>query len=308
MKRWMKLVILATMAGPRIVSGQTVTAPEISCHSDAKFPTDGKVLDVAVKRTSDGVLMPVRVNGSAKTFWFIFDTGAGRTVLDRAAATSLGLKPTSRGSISGVGSGRVPVDIVSNQSLEIGDLRLVQVDLRLASIGDTDSSGERPGGIIGYDLLCATVVRVDFSVPRMTIIDLHAFSPPSQAKDLPIRVRDGWMFVRGTIKVPGKPPVSDEFLVDSGSEDAVNHPVIRESKGPLRQTRTGAGGFGDSLPGVIGPNEWFELGQTRIPSTLSACCAATPEVSRQIGLGILSHFVITFDYHNSRIYVQPLGD
>lgn len=286
-----------------MISGQT-SAQEIFCHSDAKFPSDRRVLDVATKRTSDGVLIPIRVNGSARTFRFIFDTGAGRTVLDRAAATSLGLKATSRGSISGVGSGRVPVDIVSGQWLAIDDLRLDQVDLQLASIGDADTSGERADGIIGFDLLCATVVRVDFSVPRMTVVDPHAFSPPSDAEDLPIAVRGGWMFVRGTIKVPGKPPVSDEFLLDSGSGDAVNHPVIRKSTGPLRQTRTGAGGFGSSLPGVIGPNEWFELGHTRIPSTLSACCAATPEVSRQIGLGILNHFVITFDYLDSRIYVQ----
>jgi Aspartyl protease len=304
MKHWMKVAIFAAIAGARIVSGQTVTAPEISCHSDAKFPSDGKVLDVVAKRTSDGIIIPVRVNGSATTFWFIFDTGAGRTVLDRAAATSLGLKPTSHGSISGVGSGRVPVDIVSSQSLTIGDLRLGQVDLRLASIGNPDDSGDRADGIIGYDLLCTTVVRVDFSVPRMTIVDPHAFSPPSDAENLPIAVRNGWMFVRGTIKVAGKAPVSDEFLLDSGSEDAVNHPVIRESKGPLQQTRTGAGGFGSSQPGVIGPNEWFELGHTRIPSTLSACCAATPEISRQIGLGVLGHFVITFDYLNSRVYVQ----
>ena len=304
MKRWIKFAILATIAGGRMISGQTATAQEISCHSDAKFPSDRKVLDVATKRTSDGILIPIRVNGSARTFRFIFDTGAGRTVLDRAAATSLGLKPTSRGNISGVGSGRVPVDIVSGQSLAIGDLRLGQVDLRLASIGDNGNSGERVDGIIGYDLLCATVVRVDFSVPRMTIVDPHAFSPPLDGENLPITVRGGWMFVRGTIKVPGKPPVSDEFLLDSGSEDAVNHPVIRESTGPLRQTRTGAGGFGNSLPGVIGQNEWFELGHTRIPSTLSACCAATAEVSRQIGLEILTHFVITFDYLDSRIYLQ----
>lgn len=304
MKHWTKLAILVTMAGAHTAIGQTVTAQEISCHTDAKFPADRKALNVAAKRTPDGIVIPAHVNGSVKTFWFIFDTGAGRTVLDRRAATSLGLMPTSRGSISGVGSGRVPVDIVSSQSLAIGDLGLRQVDLRLASIGNAYSSGERADGIIGYDLLCASVVRVDFSVPRMTIIDPHAFSPPPEAENLPITVRAGWMFVRGTIKVPGKPPVSDEFLLDSGSEDAVNHPVIRESKGPLRQTRTGAGGFGNSLAGVIGPNEWFELGHTRVPSTLSACCAATPEVSRQMGLGILSHFVITFDYLHSRMYVQ----
>jgi len=130
------------------------------------------------------------------------------------------------------------------------------------------------------------------------------FRAPSSAEVLPIKIRGGWIFVVGTIKVPGNPPVTDDFLVDTGSLDAVNHPIIRKSTGALRSTRTGAGGFGQSQAGVIGHNEWFQIGRTRIPNTVSACCAASEEVSRQIGQGILSHFRITFDYPASRMILQ----
>ena len=69
-----------------------------------------------------------------------------------------------------------------------------------------------------------------------------------------------------------------------------------------------AGGFGESQAGVIGENEWFRLGRTTIAHTQSACCAATPEISRQIGAGILEHFRLTFDYPHRRLILEsPAG-
>jgi len=111
-------------------------------------------------------------------------------------------------------------------------------------------------------------------------------------------------YVPGTLKVPGVDPVTDEFLIDTGSDYAVNHPIIRKSKGQLRETNTGNGGFGESQRGVIGPNEWFRIGGTTIPNTVSACCAGSEDVNNQLGGGILSRFRITFDYPNHRIFLE----
>jgi hypothetical protein len=108
--------------------------------------------------------------------------------------------------------------------------------------------------------------------------------------------------------VPGADAVTDDFLIDTGSDDAVNHPVIRQSTGPLRRVNTGSGGFGKSQPGVVGANEWFRIGTTTIPATTSVCCAASEEVSRQLGSGILSRFRITFDYSNRRMILEKYRD
>src|SRR6266540_3107840 len=94
------------------------------------------------------------------------------------------------------------------------------------------------------------------------------------------------------------------FVFDTGAEDAVNHPVIRQSKGPLRETNTGAGGVGQSLRGVVGPNEWSRIGSTTIPATKSACCAGNDDVNRQLGSAILSHFRIMFNYPARQIILE----
>lgn len=259
----------------------------------------------AVARTADGLLIPAHVAGHPDTLWLLFDTGAGRTVLDRDVARRLGLRATAKGTITGVGTGATVVDIVPRVGLSLPGVRIDNVELRLASIpGSAGNSGPHTDGIIGYDLLCGSIVTLDYGDRRLTVTTPTAFGSLPAGDTLPLAIRGRWSFVRGTIKVPGQPPVDDDFLIDTGSLDFVNHPIIRRSTGALRHTRTGAGGFGESQDGVIGENEWFRLGRTTIAHTPSACCAATPEVSRQIGTGILEQFRITFDYPHRRLVLE----
>ena len=259
----------------------------------------------AVARTADGLLIPAHVAGHPDTLWLLFDTGAGRTVLDRDVARRLGLRATAKGTITGVGTGATVVDIVPRVGLSLPGVRIDNVELRLASIpGSAANSGPHTDGIIGYDLLCGSIVTLDYRDRRLTVTTPTAFGSLPAGDTLPLAIRGRWSFVRGTIKVPGQPPVVDDFLIDTGSLDFVNHPIIRRSTGALRHTRTGAGGFGESQDGVIGENEWFRLGRTTIAHTPSACCAATPEVSRQIGTGILEQFRITFDYPHRRLVLE----
>src|SRR5207237_10833408 len=86
------------------------TPPRISCHARPLFPPGQRSVVFSAKRTADGILIPVRVTDSATTLWFIFDSGAARTIINRTTAGRLGLKATSHGTIPGLGAGRVPVE------------------------------------------------------------------------------------------------------------------------------------------------------------------------------------------------------
>ena len=275
------------------------------CPTAVRFnPGETSARLPGVTRSGVSLFVSLRVIGTPDELRFLFDTGAGRTVIDRGIAARLGLRPTEKSSIGGVGAGCVPVDVVKGASLLLGAMRLDGVDLYVTDVHEA----EGVAGIIGYDLLCASVVTLDYQEPSITATAPTAFRYQGGGEVLPLQIRGRWSFVRGTLKVPGVEAVSDDFLVDTGSDDAVNHPIIRQSKGPLQETKTGNGGFGQSLPGVIGPNEWFRLGSTIIPATVSACCAASDEVSRQLGAGILSRFRITFDYPERSIILEKYPD
>ena len=274
-----------------------------SCLSSAHFANGATSapLPGVVRNENNHVFISARIIGHDKELRFVFDTGAGRTVIDRRVAASLGLKATDKSSIGGVGVGRVNVDVVKNASLQFGDVRLDGIDLNLV-----DDVHESAGtvGIIGYDLLCTSVVTLDYKKPAIVVTAPSAYQRHGVGDVLPLSFKGRWPYVRGALKVPGVDPVTDDFLIDTGSEDAVNHPIIRQSKGSLRETNTGAGGFGQSMRGVIGPNEWFRIGSATIPATQSACCAGNDDVNRQLGSAILSHFRITFNYPARQIILE----
>ncbi len=309
MSIWMLLSISAISGQAITWSPALLTHESVSCSTTVLVEGTGPSTGFAMARTADGLLIPAHVAGHPDTLWLLFDSGAGRTVLDRDAARRLALQPTSKGTISGVGTGATAVDIVTDVTISMPGVRIDHVDLRLASIpGPAQSAEPHTHGIIGYDLLCGSVVTLDYQARRLTVTTPTEFRPPLHGDVLPLTIRGRWSFVRGCIKVPGQAPVDDDFLIDTGSLDFVNHPIIRQSTGALRTTRTGAGGFGESQAGVIGENEWFRLGRTTIAHTQSACCAATPEISRQIGAGILEHFRLTFDYPHRRLILEsPAG-
>lgn len=294
-------LLLVVVAGLAPLRGTA----QIACNTRVAFGAPDHPDVLAVRRTPSGVLIPIRLSGHSDLLWFLFDTGAGHTVLARSTAQRFELRPTSAGSLSGVGVGRVPVDIVSGVSLSLGQVRIEGVDLYVTDLpGSTSADAHDPDGILGYDLLCRTVVTLDYAALRLTVASPSTFKLPTDGDVLPLTIRHRWPFVQGTIKVPGNPAVTDTFLIDTGSLDAVNHPIIRQSTGSLRHTQTGRGGFGAAVPGVIGANEWFRLGRTTIPSTVSVCCAGNPEADRQLGEGILSHFRITFDYPHARLILE----
>lgn len=293
-----RLAVLILAASTRLLAQQPPCEP-VTVERTTSVST------FRVSNPTKDVLIPARAGARPDTLWLLFDSGAGRTVLDSAAARRLGIESTGEDSIHGVGSGATRTAVVNDGTINLPGVRLRHVKLYVTHISPSSGADRAPDGIIGYDLLCGSVVTLDFEHSSMTVAAPSAFRSPRGADILPLRIRGRWSFVRGTIKVPGRPPVDDDFLVDTGSWDDVNHPVIRESTGPLKSIRTGAGGFGASQPGVIGENEWFRIARTTIDHTRSACCASTPEVSRQLGAGILTRFRLTFDYPHGHLILEP---
>jgi hypothetical protein len=250
------------------------------------------------ERANNGVFVQAQVKG--ETLWFVLDSGASRTLLDVAVARRLGIRATESSTIGGAGTGRVPVQIAKAQSLSLGGATLRGVDFRLLDLsGQTPAWGRRVDGIVGYDLLCHAAVTIDYAARTVTI------GAAPRGDPLPLTFEGGWSFVEATIKVPGNAPVTDRFLIDTGSQDAVDHPIIEKSTGPLRRTQSG-NGLGAPAAGVVGPTEWFRIGRFTIGSTSSSCCG-NPATSRLLGAAVLSRFRVTFDYPHQRLYLTKPG-
>ncbi|HSP15016.1 MAG TPA: retropepsin-like aspartic protease [Thermoanaerobaculia bacterium] len=267
---------------------------EVKCRSRVTFQPSKLSVNMPFQRSHNGVFVPVHVNGKAETLWFLFDSGSGHTLISDAAAKRLLIHPGEKTTIRSR-TGLMTVTESKSASIGIDTIDIDHVDLHTANLaGLTPAWGRAVDGILGYDLLCRSAVTIDYAASSITITQPAVFKYEGTGDTLPLAIRNGWAFVRGTIKVTGRPPVIDNFLIDSGSQDAVNHPIIRDSKGPLRTVKAG----------VIGSNEWFQLGRYTLGSTQSSCCAPTEETSRQIGSEVLSRFRVTLDYPHKRLILE----
>lgn len=273
--RWVKTAAAALL----LLVATVVRGDEVRCRSRLTFDPAQLNVTVPFERASNGVFVRARVNKNPEPLWFVLDSGSARTLISESAAKRLLLNPTNS----------------KDAFITLGTVKIEGADLRITKLAPlTKAWGRQVDGVLGYDLLCRSVVTIDYDKPQITLTHPAVFHYSGTGERLRLAIRNGWSYVQGTIKVTGFPPIIDTFLIDSGSNDAVNHPIIRDSKGPLQKVRAG----------FLGPNEWFQLGQYTIGSTDSACCGATDEANRQIGGEVLSRFRVTFDYPHRQLILE----
>ena len=257
---------------------------------------------------SDAPFFKVTI-GHSRPLWFTIDTGSPYTFLDAATAKELGLRPEGEGSVTGAGAGEVKLQFLESVDFDLGVMRSRQHRVRVADLSGLPALFGHPiDGFFGYDLLEKTVVTMDPSAKEIVFTDPAHFRAPRHATALPIRFggkHGRWIYVPGMVKVPGVPAATTEFLVDSGSTDALNHPLLRKSTGALRQINSG-NGLGTPIPGVAGRVEWIKLGPYQLDDLPASCCGASPGTESLIGQGTLRFFVSTFDYSRKKMFIERL--
>jgi hypothetical protein len=246
----------------------------------------------------------VTIERTSRPLWFTVDTGSPYTFLDKRVAAELGLPVTGAGTIGGAGAGRIDIQLVKNVTFRIGGVASPNYDVRVADLSGLPALFDHPiDGFFGYDFMIRDVVTFDPDHNTMTL------GGDARIKGVALPIRFGgkhgrWIYIPGTVKIAGNPAETSDLLVDFGSTDALNHPLLRKSTAPLRQIQTG-NGLGTPIPGVVGEAEWLRLGDYTLHNVHASCCGASPGTERMIGQAVLSRFVISFDYARKRMILRP---
>jgi hypothetical protein len=246
----------------------------------------------------------VRVRFNNKPLWFLLDTGSSFMLIDKGSAKAFGLKVRGGRSVQGAGAGKVQIDYVQDkvvlqlEGLETSGYQFSAIDLRSVS----DNIGHKEEGLLGYDFFKTFVVTVNYDVKTLTITDPTVFHDPGEGTSLPISFQGKWPVLHATIAVPGNAPVDSEFVVDSGSGDAVDHPLIKQSTGNVRRTTSQATSLGNPVTGYFGQIDWLQIGPYRMQNPTAFCCGG---VEKAIGGEILRRFTVTFDYGHAKVILKP---
>jgi len=249
------------------------------------------------------VFVPVRLNGS-RTLSFVLDTGSARTIVDSALATSLGLKASGSGSLQGAGAGHIPIEFIHDVSIALPGVESAGYELSAADLQPLGATlGVKVDGILGYELFKRFVVTVDYEAKTITLTSPGDFQASNTAEAIPIELREKWAFVKAELVLPGPVAVQDSFLIDSGSSDAVDHPIVMKLES--RVPATSGVGLGTQVEGASAQATSFRLGRYSIIAPTVSCCGASDATSKLIGNEVLRRFTVTFDYPSSRIFITP---
>jgi hypothetical protein len=268
------------------------------------FAVPGQPSTFAFEWRKGMIFIPVRLNGS-RPLSFVLDTGSTRSVVDRTLAAALGLKASGAGSLQGAGAGRIPIAFIHDVSIALPGLESAGYEFSTADLRPLAASlGVKVDGILGYEVFSRFVVTVDYQRKRLTFTPPGAFrAPGGDAQALPIELRDKWAFVKAVLVLPGPVAVADSFLIDSGSSDAVDHPIVMNLQS--RVAGTSGVGLGAPVAGATAQATALRLGRYTVGNPMVSCCGATDATSRLIGNEVLRRFTVTFDYPSARIFITP---
>lgn len=132
------------------------------------------------------ILVKCRIDNGSEDLWFLYDTGASDTIVDRRTAADYYLLKDGKQSMLSA-SGSVTVDNSAIKRLEIGSLILNNVDARIHSLaGQSQQLGRPLAGIIGTNVIEKFVTRIDYGKCTLTFIDSDKFKAPANSTIIPL--------------------------------------------------------------------------------------------------------------------------
>jgi predicted aspartyl protease len=185
------------------------------------------------------LLVPVRVNGEGP-FDFIFDTGAGTSLLTPELAASLQIQST--GSKQGhTAGGSVNVLLAKVDSFALGKARRENVDVAITDLSQIGRTvGAKLDGDLGYNFLRHFRLTIDFRALELKLEDanrIEYFGAPPIA-EVPMRLaHPSKPIILVDVHVGGRGPF--QFAIDTGTSTTAISPEVADALG-LKATPIGA--------------------------------------------------------------------
>lgn len=314
------------VASDPITTTITVTAAEVDPKPDPaafKRPASRRLyaFDGGAARTQplpfefylgSRIYIPAQLNG-AETH-VLLDSGAEATVLDKAYAASLGIRPTAVVPAVGTG-GRDVAELASGVTLRVGALELKDLTVALIDLKPIAAAIGRPLTVVmGKEVFDSLVVDLDFAGRTIAFEDPARFRPSAGAVAVPITNVGGIHAIPA--RMEGGKAVLMDFDLGNGQPLLVNPGYWKPAKmlegrassktmsgaiGGMRlrdlavvKTLTLAGVTLHDIPAIFGDDDQSAVGSSA--------------VAGNIGLPILSRFALTTDYARGRILLTPRPD
>jgi predicted aspartyl protease len=289
-----------------------------------EFPTGGQPVVLPARFERDRII--VRATIGQRGYDLLLDTGASGIELDADAIKQLALPSYGRQLFAGVG-GTVAGSRTIVPEIRVGELRLRDVVVgtmppiereRGVTTGSiyaesTAKVAIRITGLLGFDFIAGTVLKIDYDRHSVNAISPAAFKSPPGAFDIPVRLGSGTPKV--DVRINGA--LGENFLIDTGAMGAllVYERFARDNPEAMQDLRGGGVERLGTLSGIGGyvATEPLQLDTVSIGSITfkkfvayrATSTSLSANLDGLIGTDFLRFFDLYTDYANSRVILVP---
>jgi predicted aspartyl protease len=250
------------------------------------------------------ILLPVHVNGRGP-FDFIFDTGAGTSLLSTELAQQLDVKILGTKEGQGAG-GKISVSLAKVDSIALGEVRLGDVDVGLVDFAPIGKAvGSKIDGNLGYNFLRHFRLTLDYRDSMIRLEDpkrIENFAIGAKT-EVPFRLANpAKPLILVDVHINSRGPF--QFAIDTGtSTSAITPELAKELELQTSEIPPITGG-GGQIPASAATVESFQLGGAKIDNVtvvvanfftmLSAVIGA--KFDGIVGYNFLRNYKVVIDY------------
>jgi hypothetical protein len=245
----------------------------------------------------------------------IVDTG-GVNLLTPEGAKKLGLTTEGKLAGQGVGEQKVEVGLAHAHDVKLGGAVLDNPVFYVMDLGVISSlDGAQADGLVGFEMFRRFRVTVDYAAKVLTLSEPSKFHAPEGAHVVPFELADRIPIVKGTLD--GLPV---RLSIDTGSRASLtmhspfvnaNGLVAKYGAASERITGWGVGGPALGRPARLGVLTLGDVTVNDIAGDLflgNKGSFSNPDLSGNLGGGVLHRFTVSFDYDAMRMYLVPNAD
>ncbi|NCT68802.1 MAG: PDZ domain-containing protein [Rhodanobacteraceae bacterium] len=290
------------------VADADFAVPEMAAtaHIDAA----GGVTKIPFELVNNHIYVDGTIDG--KPARFLVDTG-GVNLLTPTAAKKFGLAAEGKLAARGVGEQEVDLALAHAKEVRVGGAVLAKPVFYVIDLGELPAvEGVEADGLVGYEMFRRFGVTIDYAGHVLTLTEPAKFAPPAGARALPFEQAERIPVVTGTLD--GLPIRAS---IDTGSRASLtlHSPFVREHG---LVAKYGADTESVVGWGVGGPNRGrparfgrLTLGDLAIDGVAGDLYTgdkgsfASPDLSANLGGGVLKRFTVSFDYGKKTMYLAP---
>ena len=224
-----RILMLLALAGAILIPALS-PMPCVKVQLDESTRNEGLLAEIPFQLHGSVIVTEFSVDESTPLN-FIFDTGAGGTVINANTAASLGIVGDETVSREGA-TGMAEIVLSTDHIVYVEDLSFQDVTLGIAELDHIEKRlGMQIDGVIGWLILSRYAVRIDYATMLIEIYDNNKFEYDFGDSGYPVEVQGTVIFTNVTVAFKSGNIFTGKVLVDTGAGNTFyfNTPFIEEN-------------------------------------------------------------------------------